>query len=812
MKKEVALPAFAAALFALLLAGMPLMAQQAADWIPDRTVLPIQTPKAPTYTQLDVRSVKQKPPHYEVKAPAGAPNVVIVLIDDMGFGAPSTFGGPIRMPTMDRLAQTGLRYNNFHTTALCSPTRAALKSGRNHHVNNMGSITETATGFPGQTGQIPNSVAPVAETLRLNGYSTAAFGKWHELATWETSVSGSYARWPTVGGGFDKFYGFLGGETNQWAPLLYDGVTRVDLPSDPNYHFMTDMTNQAIAWVRFQKAITPDRPFFVYFAPGATHAPHHVPKERIAKWKGKFDQGWDNLREQTLSRQIKLGVAPPGTKLARKPEAIKDWDKLSGDEKRLFAHQAEVYAAFAEMTDHEIGRLVKAVEATGELDNTLIFYIAGDNGASAEGGMNGLFNEMTYFNGVHEQVHDLVKVMDQWGSPKTYPHMAAGWAVAFDSPFEWTKQVPTSFGGTPNGMVIHWPKGIKSKNEIRSQFHHVIDVVPTILEAARLPEPKIVNGTPQVPIEGVSMMYAFDNAKAKDRHITQYFEIFGNRAIYHDGWLAGTVHKAPWEPKPRRALAEDVWELYDTLSDFSLANDLAAKNPQKLKDLQTQFMKEAEKYHVLPLDDRVFERMDAALVGRPDLMEGRTSLTLAEGMAGIQENVFLNVKNKSLSITAEVEVPQGGANGAILVQGGRFGGWALYVQDGKPAYAYNWLGLQRYAVAAPEALPPGKATIQLDFAYDGGGMGKGGTGTLSVNGQKVAEGRIDRTQPFFFSADETADVGIDLGTPVVEAVGAEAKSRFTGKIPKVTVAIRDVNSRAEAAVKNAWAEVHHKTE
>jgi arylsulfatase A-like enzyme len=784
----------------------------AREWQPDRTVLPIQTPQPPRYTQLDVRSVKQKPPYYQIKAPAGAPNVVIVLIDDMGFGVPSTFGGPVPMPTLDRLAQGGLRYNNFHTTALCSPTRAALKSGRNHHVNNLGTITETATAFPGQTGQIPNSVAPMPEMLRLNGYSTAAFGKWHELATWETSVSGPYTRWPTVGGGFDKFYGFLGGETNQWAPLLYDGVTRVELPSDPNYHFLTDMTNQAIAWVKFQKAITPDRPFFVYFAPGATHAPHHVPKEWIAKWKGKFDQGWDKLRQQTLARQIKLGVVPPGTRLARKPAAIQDWDKLSNDEKRLFAHQAEVYAAYAEMTDYEIGRLVNAIEDLGDLDNTLIFYIAGDNGASAEGGMNGLFNEATYFNYVHEQVPDLLKVLDEWGSPQTYPHMAAGWAVAFDAPFTWTKQIASSYGGTRNGLVIHWPKGIKAKNEIRSQFHHVIDVAPTILEAAGLPEPKIVNGTPQVPIEGVSMAYTFDDPKAKDRHTTQYFEIGGNRAIYHDGWLAGTVHKAPWEAKPRRPLEEDVWEHYDTRSDFSLADDLAAKNPQKVKEMQALFMKEAEKYHVLPLDDRSIERFNPALVGRPDLMEGRTSLVLAEGMAGMQENVFLNLKNKSSAITAEVEIPQGGANGAILVQGGRFGGWALYVHDGKPAYAYNWLGLQRYTVAGPEALPPGKATIKFDFQYDGGGLGKGGTGTLSVNCRKVAEGRIERTQPLIFSVDETADVGIDLGTPVVEAVGCEAKSRFTGKIPKVTLEIREVNPRAEAAVKNAWAEAHLKTE
>lgn len=783
-----------------------------AEWQPDRAVLPIQMPNPPTYTELDVRSIKQKPPHYEVKAPAGAPNVVIVLIDDMGFGVPSTFGGPVRMPTLDRLARSGLRYNNFHTTALCSPTRAALKSGRNHHVNNMGSITEFATGFPGQTGQIPNSVAPVAEMLRLNGYNTAAFGKWHELATWETSISGAYARWPTVGGGFDKFYGFLGGETNQWAPLLYDGVTRVELPSDPNYHLLTDMTDQAVAWVKFQQAITPDKPFFVYFAPGATHAPHHVPKDWIAEWKGAFDQGWDKLREETLARQIKLGVVPPGTKLAGKPEAIKDWDTLSKDERRLFARQAEVFAAFAEMTDHEIGRLVQAIEDIGQLDNTLIFYIAGDNGTSAEGGMNGMFNEMTYFNAVPETVPDMLKKLDKWGDPDTYPHMAAGWAIAFDAPFMWTKQVASNYGGTRNGLVIHWPKGIKAKNEVRSQFHHVIDVAPTILDAAGLPEPKVVNGTPQVPMEGVSMRYSFDDAKAKDRRTTQYFEIFGNRAIYHDGWLAGTVHRAPWEYEPRRRLAEDVWELYDTRSDFSLADDLAAENPRKLGEMQALFMKKGEKYHVLPLDDRTLERAVPALAGRPDLMAGRTSLTLAEGMAGMQENVFLNVKNKSSTITADVEVPQGGANGAILVQGGRFGGWALYVQDGRPAYDYNWLGMHRYTVASPEALPPGKATIKFDFQYDGGGMGKGGTGTLSVNGRKVAEGRIERTQSSIFSADETADVGIDLGTAVVEAVGAEAKSRFSGKIPRVTVEIRDVDPRAEAAVNNAWVQVQRKTE
>ena len=769
----------------LLALAVPLTVAAQGPGSPDRTVLPIAEPKRPSYSELDARKVKA-PARFDLKAPAGAPNVVIVLIDDLGFGVPSTFGGPVAMPTMDAIAQGGLRYNNFHTTALCSPTRAALKSGRNHHTVNMGFITEMGTSFPGATGQVPDSAAPLAETLRLNGYSTGAFGKWHETASWEISVSGPFDRWPTRQG-FDKFYGFLGGETNQWAPFLYDGVTQVELPTDPNYHFMTDMTEKARAWIKYQKALTPGKPSFVYFAPGATHAPHHVPKEWIAKWKGKFDQGWDKLREETLARQIKLGVVPPGTKLAPKPPAIKDWEALSADEKRLFARQAEVYAAYAEFTDHEIGRMLKAFEEVGEADNTLVFYIAGDNGTSGEGGQNGMFNEYTYFNGVPEKVEDMLKLLDKWGGPETYPHMAAGWSVALNAPFGWMKQVPSDFGGTRNGMAVHWPKGIKARNEVRTQFSHVIDVAPTVLQAAGLPEPKVVNGTRQIPMEGTSLVYAFANAKAKERHTTQYFEIAGNRAIYHDGWFARTIHRAPWETKGRHSLDQDVWELYDTRADFSLASDLAAKHPRKLKELQAVFLKEARKYHVLPIDDRVFERLDARAVGRPDLMGGRTSLTLAEGMTGMMEAAFIDVKNRSKSITAEVEVPQGGGNGTILAQGGRFGGWSLYVKDGVPAYDYNFLGLQRTSIAATRPLAPGKHTIRFDFAYDGGGPAKGGTGTLTVDGEKVAEGRLAHTQPGIFSADETADVGIDLGTPVVEAIGAEAKSRFTGRIPKVTV-------------------------
>ncbi len=756
----------------------------------DRTVLPIPEPQYPHSTVFDVRNATP-PPRFEIKAPAKAPNVLIVLIDDMGFGQSSAFGGPINMPTVERLANNGLRYNEFHTTALCSPTRSALLSGRNHHTNNLGSITETATAFPGNTGQRPNRVAPVAEMLRLNGYSTAAFGKSHETAAWEVSPSGPTDRWPTRSG-FDKFYGFIGGETNQWAPLLYDGMTQVEPSTDPNYNFMTDMTNQAIEWMGYQKSLTPDKPFFIYFAPGATHAPHHVPKSWIAKYKGKFDQGWDALREETLARQKRLGVVPAATKLAPKPAAIKDWAALSADEKKLFARQMEVFAGFGEYADTEIGRLIQAIEATGQLDNTLIFYIVGDNGASAEGGLVGLYNEMTYFNGVNETVQDILKHYDELGGPTTYPHYAAGWAVAGDTPFTWTKQVASSYGGTRNGMVIHWPKGITAKGELRSQWHHVIDITPTILEAAGLPEPKSVNGTPQTPIEGVSLAYTFADPKAPSRHTTQYFEIFGNRAIYDNGWLASTVHRAAWEFKVRRPLEDDIWELYDTRADFSLANDLAAKNPEKLKELQALFLKEAVKYSVLPIDDRTLERLNAALVGRPDLMAGRTSLTVYQGMLGMSENVFINVKNRSHTITAEVDIPKSGAKGVLLAQAGRFGGWSFYLKDGKPTYTYNWLGLQRYTVAAKQALPAGKATIRYEFAYDGGGVGKGGTGTLFVNGKKVATGRIDRTQCCAFSADEGADVGADEGTPVTEAYKVPFK--FTGKIGKVTIELKDVKT------------------
>jgi len=753
----------------------------------DRTVLPIAEPNYPHATELDARDAKA-PPRFEVKAPQGAPNVVIFLIDDIGFGHASAYGGDIPMPTLDRLASQGLRYNRFHTTALCSPTRVAILTGRNHHTNNAGAIMELATAFPGNTGARPASITPLAEILRQNGYSTAAFGKYHETAPWEVSVSGPFDRWPTHSG-FDKFYGFIGGETNQWAPMIHEGTTHIQAPHDPNYHFTTDMTNQAIAWIKAQQSLTPDKPFFTYFATGATHAPHHVPKEWIAKFKGKFDGGWDQYREESFARQKQMGIIPQDAKLASKPADIKDWNQLTPDEQRLFARQMEVFAAFAAHTDYEIGRVVKAIEDMGEMDNTLIFYEVGDNGASAEGGMFGMFNEMTYFNGVAETVPDMLKSIDQWGGPETFPHMAAGWAVAGNTPFMWTKQVASNFGGTRNPLVVTWPSRIKAMGEIRSQFQHVVDIAPTVLEATGIPEPKTVNGVVQTPMEGSSMVYTFDDPRAADRHKTQYFEIAGNRAIYSDGWVAATVHKAPWEAAPRHELAEDVWELYNVNEDFSETTDLAASNPAKLKELQALFMKEAEKYRVLPIDDRTLERFDAAVAGRPDLMAGRKSLTVYEGMTGMMENAFINVKNQSVTITADVEVPASGGSGVILCQGGRFGGWALYVKDGRPAYTYNWVGLEQYTVNSTERLASGKATIKLDFAYDGDGRGKGGIATIYINDRKVGSGRVEHTNANVFSADDAADVGEDEGTNVSSAYGQHG-NKFTGRIEKVRVDVR----------------------
>jgi len=796
-KTQSLLRSHAVAIFLIMIVGTCAWAQSL-----DRTILPISQPDYPPITQLDARDATP-PSRFEVRAPNGAPNVLVILLDDMGFGQPSTFGGPVHMPTLDRLAEAGLRYNEFHVTGLCSPTRAALLTGRNHHMTNMGAVADVATAFPGNTGVRPNQIAPLAEVLRLNGYSTAAFGKWHQAPPWTLSPSGPTDHWPTREG-FDKFYGFMGGETNQWAPMVYDGMSKIEVPHGPGYHFMTDMTNQAINWVRYQKSLTPDRPFFVYFAPGAVHAPHQVPKEWIDKYQGQFANGWDKLREQIFAKQKQLGVIPANTKLASKPQAIKDWSALTDDEKRLFTRQMQVYAGFGEMADVEIGRLIDTIQSLGQLDNTLIFYVSGDNGASAEGGMNGVFNENAYFNGVAEPIGEQLKRFDLLGGPMTYNHYAAGWAVAGDSPFTWTKQVASNFGGTRNGMVVFWPQHIKAKGELRSQFHHVIDIAPTILEAIGLPQPKEVNGTPQTPIQGVSMLYTFDNAAAPSRHRTQYFEIGGNRAIYQDGWLAGTVHRAPWERQPRARLNNDKWELYNVKDDFSLATDLAAANPAKLERLQSVFTKEAIKNHVLPIDDRSVERMNPALAGRPDLMGSRTSLTVYQGMTGMMENAFINVKNRSFSIKAEVGVTDQMATGVIICQGGRFGGWSLYLKDGKPIFTYNWIGVDRYTIASPQSLETGKNTVAVDFSYDGGKLGAGGILQLAIAGKTVAQGRIERTTPMTFSADEGADVGIDEGTPVTEDYTVDS-SRFTGKIDRVTISVQpfvaNVKDKADAAAR-----------
>ncbi len=750
----------------------------------DRTALPIHEPSYPPVSELDARNATA-PPRFELKAPAGAPNVVIVLIDDIGFGHSSAFGGPIAMPTLERLADQGLRYNRFHTTALCSPTRVALLTGHNHHANNAGAVMELATAFPGNTGVRPRSITPLAEILRQNGYSTAAFGKYHETPPWEVSTSGPYDRWPTHSG-FDKFYGFIGGETNQWAPAIFDGVVRVEHPASPDYHFTTDMTDQAMNWVSAQQSLTPDKPFYMYFAPGATHAPHHVPKEWIAKYKGQFSGGWDKLREETFARQKKLGVIPANAKLTPRPKEIPAWDGMAAGQKRLFERQMETFAGFAAHTDYEVGRLVAQLEAIGELENTLFFYIVGDNGASAEGGPEGTYNEMMALNGIVGKADQMMGHIDNWGDPTTFPHYAIGWAWAGNTPFQWTKQVASHFGGTRNGMVMHWPARIKARGEIRSQFHHVVDVAPTVLEAATLPQPKTVNGVTQRPMDGVSMVYTLDAQAAPDRRTTQYFEMFGNRAIYHDGWVAATRHSIPWLMGQNPPLANDVWELYHVAEDFSQADDLATSNPAKLKELQDVFTKEALRNNVLPIDDRRAERFSAAIAGRPDLMGGRKSLTVYPGMTGMPENVFINVKGVHHTITAEVELKDAKTSGVILAQAGYFGGWVLYMKDGRVHHEYNWFALERTNVAGSAALPPGRHTILYEFIPDAAKPGTGGKSILSVDGRKVAEGHIPKTQPFAFSGDEGADVGVD-GETNVSPDYKQGANAFAGRITKVTI-------------------------
>lgn len=736
------------------------------------------------------RTTKDSKPDFpkEVRAPKGAPNILLIMTDDVGFGAASTFGGPITTPTMDRLAANGLRFTQFHTTALCSPTRAALITGRNHHTCATGVIMEMGTGYPGYNTLMPKSCGSIGEVLRQNGYNTSWYGKNHNVPDWQGSQAGPFDLWPT-GLGFEYFYGFIGGDTNQWHPALFENTRPTEPPhNDPTYILDRDLADHAIAWIREQHSLAPDKPFFAYYVPGSAHAPHHAPKDWIAKFKGQFDQGWDKVREETLERQKKLGLVPADTKLTPRPEAIPAWDTLNADQKRLYARMMEVYAGALAHCDYQMGRVIDAVEQLGELDNTLIIYIQGDNGASAEGTLQGLLNEMTLFNAIPEDFHEVLRRMDDLGGPLTYNHYPVGWAHAMDSPLQWTKQIASHFGGTRNGMVISWPARIKDKGGIRSQFHHVIDIVPTLMEATGLKFPTMLNGVKQKPLEGASLMYTFDNPGSPTRHPTQYFEMLGNRGLYHDGWMASTTPlRLPWimghEPNPD----DFKWELYQVTKDFSQAENLAARNPAKLKELQAVFDREARKYNVYPIQTSTLERLDTAI--RPSLTRGRTVFTYSPGMVRIPEGAAPDIKNKSFRLTAEVEIPEGGAQGMLVTQGGRFAGYGLYLLDGRPVFHYNLAGVARYQVAGSDKLPAGKHTIVLDFKYDGGGIAKGGNATLTVDGQKAAAGRIERTLPFRLSLDETLDIGEDTGTPVSEDYADKMPFKFTGTLKQVVIDI-----------------------
>ena len=750
-------------------------------------ILPI--PPAPFRGTIELRAKDAKPDFPQpLEAPKGAPNVLLVLLDDVGFGASSTFGGPCATPVLQRLADNGLRYNQFHTTSLCSPTRAAIITGRNHHAVHTGVIMEAGTGFPGYDSVMRKDTATVAEVLKQNGWNTAWFGKNHNVPDWQSSRARPFDLWPT-GLGFEHFYGFVGGDTNQWRPAAVEGTKPIDpYLGKPDYNFDYDMADQAIRWIKMQSTVAPDRPFFCYYAPGATHAPHHPKKEWVDKYKGKFDAGWDAIRERTLARQKQLGVVPPDTKLVPLAPGIPAWDALSAEQKAVYARMMEVYAGFLEQTDHNVGRVLEAIEQVGRAENTIVIYVVGDNGASAEGSVQGLLNEMTFFNGVKENIDDVLKRVDDIGTFKTYNHYPVGWAHAMCTPFQWTKQVASHYGGTRNGMVVSWPKGIKDRGGLRSQWHHCIDVVPTIYEVCGITAPASVNGVAQKPIEGVSMAYTFDDAKAKSRRTTQYFEMLGNRAIYHDGWVACTTPPLPpWDPG---SAEEDVitgyrWELYHTDEDFSQAVDLAAKNPEKLKELQLLFYTEAARYDVLPLDNSKTARLDPAI--RPSLTRGRKSFTFYDGQTRIPEGASPDIKNKSWSVTAEIEVKRD-SGGMIITQGGLFSGWALYLDKGKPVFHSNFCDVAHYQVAGKEPLAPGRHTLKTDFAYDGGGIGRGGTATLSVDGKPVAEGRIERTVPIRVSLDEGLDVGEDTGTPV--NLGYDVPFRFSGEIRKVTIDLK----------------------
>ncbi|RDH79105.1 arylsulfatase [Mycolicibacterium moriokaense] len=756
-----------------------------------REHLPIPDPKHIGLTTYDAKDPNTSyPPITELRPPDGAPNVLIVLIDDVGFGASSAFGGPCNTPVAERLAANGLKLNRFHTTALCSPTRQALLTGRNHHSVGMGAITEMATSAPGNSSIRPKEKAPIAETLRLNGYSTAQFGKCHEVPGWEVTPAGPFHQWPT-GSGFEHFYGFVGGEANQYYPGLYEGTTAVEPPKSPEegYTLTADLSDRAVTWIRQQKALMPDKPFFVYFAPGATHAPHHVPKEWSDKYKGKFDDGWDALREKTLARQKKLGVVPKNAELTVRHDEIPAWDDMADDLKPVLARQMEIYAGFLEQADHEVGRVIDAIDDLGVLGDTLVYYIIGDNGASAEGTLNGCFNEMTTLNGMPgiESTEFLLSKIDDFGTPDAYNHYAVGWAHALCAPYQWTKQVASHWGGTRNGTIVSWPNGVPDKGGVRDQFHHVIDVAPTILEAAGLPAPHSVNGITQAPLEGVSMMATLRDGKAPDTHEVQYFEMMGNRGIYFQGWTAVTKHRTPWKADTPPPFDDDVWELYEP-GDWTQAHNLAKDNPAKLAELQRLWLIEATKYNVIPLDDRGFERINPDIAGRPQLVKGNTQL-LFDGMR-VSEWCVLTIKNKSHSVTAEVVVPKGGASGVIITQGGSVGGWALYVHEGRLKYCYNFFGIDYFFATATKKIPAGRHQVRMEFGYDGGGLGQGGDVTLYYDGKAVGKGRVERSIPMGFSADEACDVGRDTGSPASPDYGP-TDNKFTGAIDWVQIDIGD---------------------
>ncbi|MBN69954.1 MAG: arylsulfatase [Gimesia sp.] len=777
---------FRCCLFVLCVTTLPLSVS-AEEF--NRSKLPIAQP--PFKGKIGVKaseSVKDFP--QEIKAPKGAPNVLIILTDDVGFGASSTFGGPIPTPTFDRLAKAGLRYNQFHTTALCSPTRAALITGRNHHTAATGGIMEIGVGYPGYNTLVRKSCGTIGQILKFNGYNTSWFGKNHNVPDWHTSQAGPFDLWP-VGLGFEYFYGFVGGDTSQWTPALVENTRPVEPPAnDPNYNFDEDMADRAINWIRMQHAVAPDKPFLCYYATGTAHAPHHAPKAWIEKFKGQFDQGWDEVRKETLARQKKLGVVPEGTRMTERSKGIPAWDSMDDRQKEVYARMMEVYAAALSHADHQFGRLIDSIDELGQLDNTLVIYIQGDNGASAEGSAQGLLNEMTFFNNIKEDFEEVYRRRDEIGSPTTFNHYPIGWAHAMDAPFQWTKQVASHFGGTRNGLVMSWPARIKNKGAVCSQFHHVIDILPTVLEATQLPPPDSINGITQEPIQGVSMAYTWDDPQAPSKRETQYFEMFANRAIYDKGWIACTTPTTP----PWVSVADPVdvidgyqWELYNIDDDFSESVNLAEKYPEKLKELQRLFYIEAVKNNVLPLDNSKAERLDVK--NRPSLTRGRDTFTYYDEMLRIPEGSAPDLKNKSFGISAVVDIPESGAEGLLMTQGGRFCGLGLYVLEGKPVFHYNLCGVERYNVAGKEKLKPGKHVITLDFKYDGGGVGKGGQATLTVDGNKVAESRIPQTVGYRMSLDETLDIGEDTGTPVSEDYKVPFK--FTGDLEKVTIKITE---------------------